>query len=74
MEMTMYEQMEHKLADLHGTVVAELHTRITAAVARSVQERGISERDAFRSHMKQLAQQHPKCFIVYFRWLAETAN
>jgi hypothetical protein len=69
LEMTMFEQMEARIAAMEAEVVESLHLSISAAIAHAVKG-GASEKDAFRNHMKQLAQEHPRCWLMYFRWLA----
>lgn len=52
------------------TTMEEIHDRIKAAVARSV-EKGVAEREAFGRHMMALATDYPAIFAAYASWLAD---
>ena len=52
------------------TAMQELQSRIEAAVRRTVERDGISERVAFNRHMQELIRTAPNVALAYMLWLA----
>ena len=46
-----------------------LHERVRAAVTRTVTKAGVSEKEAFARHMKELMSEHPATARAYMLWL-----